>query len=264
MIVVAGIVGVPQGLVTGAKGEPKVLQDSDWEKMISPDLAKRDPHMIESFLERKGVPKYAGDRSVDLVNGGDRTIAVDDLQYACIAKRITPGGADDCGKTTAAGNPLCNGADNQPYFKAYPGLRHLRILHDLGDRGFVGSICAESYSPAIRGISERIKNVVDAQCIKTDVTPDATGDVGCFILETFTDASFDGKTRCEDIGKGYCTPGASPCRVDGTDYPPVAASIAAAQLTLPVTPRPNPPARAWKATTCTWSAPTVRSTSSAR
>lgn len=234
MIVVAGIVGVPEGLVA-KDGVPKQLGPTDWEKLISTDLDKRDPHMIESFLPRKGIAEFKGDRAVDPISGGERALAADDLQYACIAKRSTPSGGEDCTAADAAGNPLCNGVDNQPYFKAYPGLRHLRILHDLDKRGFVGSICAESYSPAIRGIGERIRNVVDAQCIKTDITPKPSGEVGCFILETFAEPSLDGKTRCEDIGKGYCTPGAAPCRVEGTDYPPVAPPIAAAQLTLPVT-----------------------------
>lgn len=233
MIVVAGIVGVPQTLVADA-GVPKVLSEADWERIASPDLGKRDPHMIESFKKRPGIREFGGDRGVDPINGGDRVISADDLQYACISKRTTPSGGDDC--DDPAGNPLCDGRNNQPYFKAYPGLRHLRILHDLGARGFVGSICAESYSPAIRGIGERIKSVVDAQCIRTDVTPDpVTGEASCFILETFADASFDGKARCEDVGKGYCTPGAAPCRAEGTDYPPLAPEMAAAQLTLPLT-----------------------------
>ncbi|MBI2393671.1 MAG: hypothetical protein HYV09_29115 [Deltaproteobacteria bacterium] len=239
MIVVAGIVGVPQELVTDEKGLPKKLGDADWEKMISPDLGRRDRHMIESFLPRPGLPAYAGDRGIDPVSGGERVIkGKDDLQYACIAKRTTTAGGDDCLETPTydpATNPLCDGDRNQPYFKAYPGLRHLRVLHDLGDRGFVSSICAESYQPAIRGIADRIRLVVDGQCIRSDVKPDASGAVGCFNLESFAESTHDGVARCEDIGKGYCTPGAAPCRVEGSDYPPLAPEMAAAQLALPIT-----------------------------
>lgn len=236
MIVVAGIVGVPKPLVSDGD-TPKALGDGDWEKIISPDLNKRDPHMIESLEARTkyGLKQYAGDRSIDPINGGDRVIANGgDLQYACIAKRSTSEGGDDCG-SDAAGNPLCDGAGVQPYFKAFPGLRHLRILKDLGPTGFVSSICAESYRPAIRGITERIRAAVDAQCVRSDVTPDATGNVSCFVIESFATSEWDGHTRCEEIGRGYCTPGAAPCRLENTDYPPVAPEIAATQLTLPIT-----------------------------
>ncbi len=235
MIVVAGIVGVPKPLVSNGD-TPKVLTDADWEKMVSPDLAKRDAHMIESLEARTkyGLKLYEGDRSIDPINGGERTIANgSDLQYACIAPRSTEGGGDDCG-VDAEGNPLCNGPGVQPYFKAFPGLRHLRILKGLGGSGFVSSICAESYRPAIRGITDRIRAAVDAQCVRSDVTPDATGNVNCFVVESFATAEWDGRTRCEDIGRGYCTPGAWPCRLEGSDYPPVAPEIAATQLTLPI------------------------------
>jgi len=246
MIVVAGIVGVPQGLVSDGD-KPKVLNDADWEKIASNDPSKRDPHMIESFEPRTkyGLKMYAGDRSIDSTHGGERAIAYgDDLQYACIAKRSTASGGDDCG-ADAAGNPLCNGVGDQPYFKAFPGLRHLRILKELGGSGFVSSICAESYRPAIRGITERIRAAVDAQCVRSDVTPDPTGNVSCFIVESFAAAEHDGRTRCEDIGRGYCTPGSAPCRVEGSEYPPVAPETAAAQLTLPITTVDGPqPTRA--------------------
>jgi len=236
MIVVAGIVGVPQGLVTDGE-TPKTLTDADWEKIASPDLNKRDPHMIESLEPRTkyGLKMYAGDRAIDAVHGGERTITDGgDLQYACIAPRTTTTGGDDCG-VDAAGNPLCAGPGVQPYFKAFPGLRHLRILKELGGSGFVSSICAESYRPAIRGITERIRAAIDSQCVRSDVTADETGNVNCFVVESFASGEHDGRTRCEDIGRGYCTPGAAPCRLEGSDYPPVAPESAAAQLTLPIT-----------------------------
>ena len=235
MIVVAGIVGVPQHLVA-TDDTPKQLGDAEWEKILSPDLAKRDPHMIESFEARTkyGLRTYAGDRTIDPVHGGERA-TTDDLQYACIASRSTTTGGDDCGTAVeAAANPLCSGADAQPYFKAYPGLRHLRILKELGNTGFVSSICAESYSPAIRGITARIRAAIDAQCVATQLAPDETGAVNCFVVESFAAAEYDGKTRCEDIGRGYCTPGSEPCRAKDSEYPPVDPKTAATQLVLPV------------------------------
>ena len=238
MIVVAGIVGVPQGLVMDGD-KPRALGESDWAKMISPDLSKRDPHMIESVVPRTafGLRSFSGDRAIDPVHGGEReTLKKDwnDLQYACIAPRTTSSGADDC-TGAAATNPLCNGSGVQPYFKAYPGLRHLRILHDLDESGFVASICSESYRPAIRGITDKIRAAVDQQCIRSDIKVDDAGNASCFILEAFATDTFDGKGRCEDIGKGYCTPGAAPCREENSFYPPVSPQLAATQITLPIT-----------------------------
>lgn len=234
MIVVAGIVGVPQPLVMDGQ-KPKTLTEADWARMISPDLTQRDPHMIESVLPRTafGLRTYAGDRSVDPVHGGERKAlakSFDDLQYACIAPRSTAEGGDDCPNDS----PLCDASGQQPYFKAYPGLRHLRILHDLDASGFVASICAESYRPAVQGITEKIRSAVDQQCIRSDIKVDASGNVSCFILESFAADTHEGKGRCEDIGKGYCTPGAAPCREENSFYPPVAADVAAGQLNLPI------------------------------
>jgi hypothetical protein len=238
MIVVAGIVGVPQGLVMDGE-KPKTLTSADWDRMISPDLSKRDPHMIESVMPRAGLRAFNGDRTVDPIHGGERVSlskSWSDLQYACIAPRATPSGGDDCRTSSeAASNPLCSGIDQQPYFKAYPGLRHLRILHELGDSGFVGSICSESYRPAIRGITDKIKAAVNQQCIKSDIKTDDSGNASCFILESFATDTFEGKGRCEDIGKGYCTPGAAPCREENSFYPPVSVQVAATQITLPIT-----------------------------
>jgi len=44
-----------------------------------------------------------------------------------------------------------------------------------------------------------------------------------------------GPGACEALGKGVCTPGAAPCRREGTDYPPITVEAAAAQLNLPIT-----------------------------
>jgi hypothetical protein len=63
---------------------------------------------------------------------------------------------------------------------------------------------------------------------------DAKGNVDCLLFESFADATVDGKTHCEDLGKGYCTPGQTPCRVEGSDYPPLSLDEAASQLELPV------------------------------
>jgi len=230
-VVLAGIVGVPKDLVTNGDGTPKTLGSTDWDKLIANDHSKRDPHMIESFLPRPGLATTSGDPSVDPVHGGERNISdASDLQYACIAKRATDEPTDDC----TAGNPLCAGG-KQLYFKAYPGLRVLRTIHELGPSGFAASICNESFSSAVKGISDKLQDALQTQCVKSPLEADPTDNVNCLMLESFATDTVSGKGKCEEIGAGYCTPGAAPCRVEGSDYPPVAPEIAATQLLLPIT-----------------------------
>lgn len=145
-VIVAGILGVPKSLVTNADGTPKVLGEPEWDMIVSPDHAKRDPHMIEQIGPRAGLATFDRDRRVDPIHGGERVIANgNDLQFACIGPR-NPGvasdpaaAAEDCKASgSAATNPLCGpdvgGEGTRPYFKAYPTLRELRelrVLHEL-------------------------------------------------------------------------------------------------------------------------------------
>ncbi|MBI2393678.1 MAG: hypothetical protein HYV09_29155 [Deltaproteobacteria bacterium] len=286
LVVVAAIVGVPGALVTDtATGKPKSLTDADWEKIVGP-IGKRDPHMIESIAKRDGVPVFAGDRAIDPVNGGDRDVADgDDLQFACIEQRSLDekgcyAAGHDCeGADAAKKNPLCGTAQPasctsppagvpQPFFKAYPGLRHLRIVKDLGVSGFVASICAKSYRPAIEGITEKLKAALNAQCLRSSLQQDETGNVNCLLFESMKEGVESGKS-CEALGKGLCTPGAEPCRRVGTDYPPITPEAAAAQLNLPITvigstssaptrpptARPTRPASTWSASSSSCRAP---------
>ncbi len=246
LIVVAGIVGVPGKLVGDPTAAdkyaftPKTLTEADWEKIISPDLTKRDPHMIESIgpRDKYGIKHYGGDRTIDDVNGGDRDVDNgDDLQFACIAPRAVTDKTSDCeGANPETKSPLCDAGGKQPFFKAYPGLRHLRILHDLGTSGFAASLCADTYAPAIQGIIDKLQAALNSQCFKSVLTQGAEGRVDCLILESFADAAPGGKGKCEDIGKGYCTPGAAPCRVDGSlTFPVLPPDAAAGQLNLNIT-----------------------------
>jgi hypothetical protein len=236
LVIVAGIVGVPKVLVSDGEVPKDPLTEADWKKIIGP-IGERDPHMIESIGPRAGIPKFAGDRSIDAVNGGDRDVTGDDLQYACIAERAVTTKSNDCeAPDSEKKNPLCD-AGAQPYFKAFPGLRHLRIIHDLGASGFVASICNKTYAPAVAGISKKLKAALNAQCIQSEITV-KDGKATCLILESISDSltagEYNGKS-CEQIAKGLCTPGTAPCRVDGTDYPPVPLDQAAGQLSLPIT-----------------------------
>jgi hypothetical protein len=171
------------------------------ETLIKPDMSaedwdrligpvgKGDPRMIESVRPRDGAPF-------------DRAIAEgDDLQYACATSAV----------------------------RAYPGLRHLRIVKDLGVSGFAGSIC--DIPSAMTQVAARIRDTVQSRCMRSSLSPDPSGRASCAIVEVLADG-IDG--RCEAVAKGLCTPGAKPCRVDGSDFPPVSVETAAAQLALPI------------------------------
>jgi hypothetical protein len=158
-VIFAPIVGVPKQLVTNADGTAKVLTSADWAKITGP-IAGRDKHMIESIKPREGVPKFAGDRSIDPINGGDRDIYDgDDLQYACIAPRAVATAGNDCeGFESSKRNPLCGPSSTQPYYKAYPGLRHLRLAQSVN--GYVASICDPNLGGALKGLVARIKPLI--------------------------------------------------------------------------------------------------------
>jgi hypothetical protein len=169
MVVVAAIVGAPIDLVADPTTlAPKTLTELDWDLLVSPDHVKRDPHMIESTVPRAGIQRFEPSANpnaqaipvdfADPINGGDRDIAgFADLEFACIGVRESTANDPNFGDCNPGGNtsltsPLCgtNGT-TQPRYKAYPGLRHLRILHEIGLTGtgvstLVGSICAPSYA----------------------------------------------------------------------------------------------------------------------
>jgi hypothetical protein len=155
-----------------------------------------DPHMIESPFPRTGQNPLTGDTLAppsmteggsDPINGHEYTtgtqngvqVAPDDLEYACTFPLQTP---RDCSDPAVQAcdcldplndNPLCapdptkNGARTlQVRAKAYPGLRQLNLIRDLGPQGVAASICPAqqddpsradyAYRPAIRALIERV------------------------------------------------------------------------------------------------------------
>jgi len=157
-VIFAAIVGVPPNLVSNPDGTPKSLTSADWQKLVGD--TGRDLHMIESIQPRTGLPRYAGDRTIDPVSGGERDIQDgDDLQYACIAPRSTTVGGNDCeGTSPASRSPLCGTDGTQQYYKAYPGLRQLRIVQALN--GYAASICEPRLGNALKGLVTRIRPLI--------------------------------------------------------------------------------------------------------
>jgi hypothetical protein len=174
-VVLVGIVGVPPTLVDDAGGSPRALDETDWSRLVSPEPSLRDPHMIESIGPRAGLPLYDGNSEVDTVHGGERAVRDgDDLQYACLGATVPNGGeiVSDCADLLgggAAGNPACLDG-GMVRVRAYPSLRPLRVMHQVGLLGggaLVASICDDSY----RGATLRIAQKIAAHCAASGNPP---------------------------------------------------------------------------------------------
>ncbi|WP_232379317.1 hypothetical protein [Polyangium fumosum] len=235
LVFFAGIVGVPwqdiardkTDLSKGFKNANEMNAPIDasgfstWDVILgsskTQDGKPLDPLMIESVQKRTGTNPITGDVLVDSstpnanpLNGHEWTIANDDLQYACVFP-LPVADQRDCTNTNLTAcdcfevgndNPLCqqdpnNG--NQPTLqvraKAYPGVRPLEVMRDLGDQGIVASVCPSKieaadldkpdfgYRPAIGSIIDRLKSALKGQCLPRTLTPDGSGNIPCLILE---------------------------------------------------------------------------------
>ncbi|WP_437707290.1 hypothetical protein WMF45_26515 [Sorangium sp. So ce448] len=214
---------------------------STWELILG-DPAKyqppKDPFMVESMKPRSGTNPITNDTIVapteagwNGINGREYTIpegSTGDLQYACIfdlpqnAVKTCDGAAQSCDCRAVGGqptdNPLCRpdaGNDQeepeprsttQIKAKAYPGLRELQLIRELGPQGIVGSVCPHQllnssaadygYRPAIGAIIDRLKTVLGGQCLPRALTSEAGGEVACLILEA---RNTHGACNCADI-----------------------------------------------------------------
>ncbi len=230
LVLVAGIVGVPKELVSNPDGTPRFLGPAEWERLVSPDPTKRDPHMLESIGPRTGIAIYKGDPTVDPISGGDRESTNRDLQYACIAPRLTDEPTYMCtGVDEWKTDPVCERGGTQPRFRALPGVRHLRMLRDLGASGLAASVCDETLSAAVDGITARLQQIVASSCNVSLSFPDSSSALDCVLLEVLADAP----GRCEDLGGGRCTPGSARCRTAASSHPPERAARAALRLRVP-------------------------------
>ena len=161
-----------------------------------------DPLMIETTADRSAAPYYrahpgalpnadpqppTAQRTANPINGHESTIADNsDLQFACTFDLPTPmncteelksmSGTCDCYASDAKYNrSLCDGTI-QRAAKAYPGVRHLRVLKDFGAKGthnsIVASICPKTmdandpsygYNPAVSAIVNRLKEALQVR-----------------------------------------------------------------------------------------------------
>jgi hypothetical protein len=149
----------------------------------------------------------AGVAQANSINGHE-WIATADIQYACIfdlpvadQRDCSTGAFPSCDCDVANNDdPLCAPNPNdmgnntlQVRAKAYPGLKDLAILQGMQSQGIVASICPQQvtdntqanygYRPAVGAIIERLKKALGGQCLPRTLTPDASGQVSCLILE---------------------------------------------------------------------------------
>ena len=216
MVFLAGIVGVPwQSIVRDPADPTRGFRSNDemgmedelgvspWDRVLGdPEnhIPPKDPHMIESVTPRPGIPGPASAPDADPINGHDRTIYGDDLQYACVFDLPSPRdcsvpGVTGCDCYPGNDNPLCDPATptTQVRAKAYPALRQLATLKSIDFQGLVASMCpvqiADStrvdygYRMAFGGITDRLTSTVDGQCFPRTLPTDPHGLVSCTIIQ---------------------------------------------------------------------------------
>ena len=228
LVFFAGIVGVPwqdiardpADLTKGFKsGDELAAKDAEgrtaWDIVLGDPkngVKPIDPFMIESVGPRPsgenpvtGEPVLPADGTgTNAINGHERATGGADLQYACILplieKKDCAGDVScDCGAVKpGAPNPLCekdasgNQTTTQTHAKAYPGLRQLEVLKELGPQGIVASVCAAQvndkaradygYRPAVGALIDQLRTALRGQCLARELEP-VDDQVSCLILE---------------------------------------------------------------------------------
>jgi hypothetical protein len=252
LIYYAHIGGVPHQLLQQDPSNPDspqkaTLSDSDWTKILgkdplSEDYTGIDPHMIESYQPRAGLPLGPG-ATPDPASGydwitdqGAEHVLQVDREYACTFPLTMPRDCTDtmdpsvlfaCDCPASAGltpqqlPPLCNPSTptEQVAAKAYPTERELLLGKLMGAQGFVSSLCPIhvqpatgqtaftdplfGYNPAVNGIVDRLKVALGNQCIPETLTTDPnTGLAPCLILVSLPAA---GPGSCANPGSA-CDP----------------------------------------------------------
>lgn len=203
LVVYAPIVGVPWQDVAQAPNDTTNLDvmssaalrsNGRWPMIVGDyahDGAPSDPFMIESIDPRSGSNPVTGSPIVGsdstnpsaTINGHEQAVpstSRNDLQYACTFPLPAPIACDgtnldgcDCDSDELEyDRPQCQppgggaAAETEYLGVAYPGIRHLELARELGDRSVVSSICARNttnqdaddygYLPAMRAIQARL------------------------------------------------------------------------------------------------------------
>ncbi len=194
--------GVPSTLLhfTPGNAAANTLTSADWTKILgndptSYDYTGIDPHMIESYQPRPGLPGPTSSSTADPISGREWITNVGphldlnvDREYACIFKLAVPrdcsrnatgeynvpanGYSCDCsstGLTPDELSPVCDpqNPNTQLYAKAYPTIRELLLAKLLGPQGLVASICPvdvndnATASDPLYGYRPAVSNLID-------------------------------------------------------------------------------------------------------
>ncbi len=249
LVLLAGIVGVPwQDLADEESFSGSGLRyltaleleaSARWDVVLGrpeddPPAPPLDPLMLETPSERMGgnpitndqlVPSSSTNPRANPINGHEQLNTGRDLQYACIFPLAEPRVCDpeggrgcDCyPEDTSLNRPLCQppgggpAGDTQYFAKAYPGLRHLAVLKQLGANAIVASVCPKvidegrpdhGYGPAIDALVEAVRGVFKDQCLPRELPLAADGRVSCTVIEAL---AADQGCGCFGLGLGELT-----------------------------------------------------------
>jgi hypothetical protein len=185
LIFYAHIGGVPNQLLHFVAGDSvaSALSTADWTKILGNDPEKYDytgidPHMIESYQPRAGLPDPTMPDNADPENGREWTTDTNpansgnfvDREFACTFPLTTPrdctaaANSASCDCPTATGTtwghnftpPVCGGAGSlntgvpqttQIAAKAYPTIREIELANLMGNQGILSSICPIDVTP---------------------------------------------------------------------------------------------------------------------
>ncbi len=199
--------------ILGKPGTPwRPAAGAQAEVAAVPRTLPTNPLMIESQGRRQGVldGNPVNGRDYDTAQGMTADTP-NDLQYACIfplepprvCESTDPNSTCDC-TAAAFDRPLCerqpgdaSPGTTQYWAKAYPGLRQLQVLRELGTNSIIASICARNvdittrdtrpdfgYRPAMDAIVDRLKERLGGRCLPRALLADAEGSVPCTLVET--------------------------------------------------------------------------------
>jgi hypothetical protein len=179
LVFYAHIGGVPWQLLHFVPNDANAsaLSAADWVAILGTnpdgyDYSGIDPHMIESYLPRAGLPDPTSADDADPDNGREWITDTNpsnsgnfvDLQFACTFPLTAPRDCTDaansasCDCPSEAGStwghsytpPVCGGAGSlnpgapqtlQIAAKAYPTIREIELAKMMGANGVLGSIC---------------------------------------------------------------------------------------------------------------------------
>jgi hypothetical protein len=219
--------GTPDSLDPGSR-DLKLMSAAEleasgrWVVILGDGSGPSDPFMIESvdprpegsvhpFLPGQAITPPGG--PLNAVNGTEQAVeptARFDLQFACTFPLATPvpctevnaQGCDCNAEEAAQLSPLCEYPvpmmdGTQVRGKAYPSIRELELLRELGSSAVVASICPKNteapgssplvdpnygYNPAMSALLERLRLSLSTRCLPRSLSS-VEGRIACSMIE---------------------------------------------------------------------------------